>query len=228
MTSKALSRGRILGLAISIGLTFAALDRHVVARQAANRLDREVIRETVESLASVVNREYFDPVVGARVATSLEQWLSQGRYAGRRYATESPGVPDRNETRPVYVLTAERTFSAGEGFAFLLQERRRAEVIGEATAGAANPGRPYPVGVRLEVTVPNGHVRTAVTGRNWEGAGVIPDVRVAGSDALRVGHIRALRELLKQAPSGPWHDALKRHVDALEGQDKREGRRPVE
>lgn len=140
---------------------------------------------------------------------------------GRRYATESPGLPERNETRPVYVLTAERTFSAGEGLAYILQERHRAEVVGERTAGAANPGRPYPVSARLEVTVPNGQVRTAVTRGNWEGAGVIPDVRATGSDALRVGHIRALRDLLKQAPAGPWHDTLKRHLDALEGQDAR-------
>jgi C-terminal processing protease CtpA/Prc len=353
-------RGRIVGLNISLALTFAALDGQVIAQQSVSRIDREFIRETVESLASVVNREYFDAGVGARVDASLRQWLSQGRYAdaetleslagmltrdllattqdkhlavtvvpdaspgpapsqasdasrelgarranfgiqrveilagnvgylnvtafyrpeeardaisaamrtlrytdalildmrsnsggspdttallasylfdaadltlfeiiprsgnaGRRYATASPGLPERNETRPVYVLTAERTFSAGEGFAFILQERRRAEVVGEGTAGAANPGRPYPLSVRLEVTVPNGQVRTAVTGRNWEGAGVIPDVRVTGSDALRVGHIRALRGLLKQAPSGPWHDTLKRHLDGLERQDRR-------
>ena len=37
----------------------------------------------------------------------------------------------------------------------LLQERQRAEVVGEKTAGAANPGRPYPVNDVFEVTVPN-------------------------------------------------------------------------
>lgn len=135
---------------------------------------------------------------------------------GRQYATEQPAAPERNGTRPIYVLTAARTFSAGEGFAFILQERRRAEVVGEVTAGAANPGRPYPVNDRFEVTVPNGQVRGAVTGGNWEGRGVIPDVRAPASDALRVAHIRALRELVKLEPSGAWQDTLKRELAALE------------
>jgi len=136
--------------------------------------------------------------------------------AGRGYATVSPALPERNEKRPVFVLTSGRSFSAGEGLAFILQERRRAEVVGERTAGAANPGRPYPVSQRFEVTVPNGRVRTAVTGLNWEGAGVVPDVVATGSDALRVAHMRALGDLLKRTPTGPWHDTLKRYLDALE------------
>ncbi len=134
----------------------------------------------------------------------------------RLYKTETSELAGRNESRPVYVLTAKRTFSAGEGIAFVLQERGRAEVVGERTAGAANPGRPYAVNSRFEVTVPNGEVRTAVTGRNWEGRGVKPDVSIAASDALRVAHIRALRRLLGQTPSGSWHDRLKRQLNALE------------
>lgn len=290
-----LYRACVVGLAMFMALTFTALEPHVVGQQSTSRIDRAVVRETVESVASVVIREYFDVSVGARVGASLRQWLYEGRYAnaetleslaamltrdllaatqdkhlaanamrflqytdalildmrsnsggsadtaallasylfataklplfeiiprsgqeGRWYATESPPLPGRNGTRPVYVLTAERTFSAGEGFAFILQERRRAEVIGERTAGAANPGRPYAVSAGLELTVPNGQVRAAVSGRNWEGVGVIPDVSVTASDALRVGHIRALRGLLQQAPSGLWHEALKRQIAALE------------
>jgi len=140
---------------------------------------------------------------------------------GRRYTTEAPPVPERNGTRPTYVLTAERTFSAGEGFAFILQERRRAIVVGERTAGAANPGRPYPVSARLEVTVPNGQVRTALSGQNWEGKGVTPDVSVPTADALGLAHIHALRELLAQAPSGLWQQTLKRHLEALESSSRR-------
>ncbi len=52
----------------------------------------------------------------------------------RQYKTLKSGLSDRNGTRPVYVLTAKQTFSAGEGLAFLLQDRRRAEVVGEPTA----------------------------------------------------------------------------------------------
>lgn len=119
-------------------------------------------------------------------------------HGGGRYATEAPGVPERNGSRPVYVLTAARTFSAGEGMAFILQERGRAEIVGERTAGAANPGRPYRINDRFEITIPNGKVVSAVRGGNWEGVGVIPDVAVPASEALRVALRRARVVLLKE------------------------------
>jgi C-terminal processing protease CtpA/Prc len=133
----------------------------------------------------------------------------------RRYETTHPPVPHRNGARPMYVLTGRGTFSAGEGIAFILQERKRATVIGEQTAGAANPGRPYAAGPFLEVTVPNGQVRTAVTGRNWEGAGVTPDVVAPAQDALRVAHTQGLRDLLKAGGSDPWQDLLRRELEKL-------------
>lgn len=139
-----------------------------------------------------------------------------GRSGERqKYYTEKTALAERNECRPVYVLTSKQTFSAGEGTAFLLQERQRAEVIGETTAGAANPGRPYAVNSRFEVTVPNGKLESAVTGRNWEGSGVKPDVLVTAADALRVAHCRALRQLLAKAPITD-REELKRQIEVLE------------
>ena len=105
---------------------------------------------------------------------------------------------ERNGARPVWVLTSRRTFSGGEGLAFLLQERQRAEVIGEKTAGAANPGRPYPLNEVFEVTVPNGHIRSAVKHSNWEGDGVTPDVSAPAATALDVALERARQELLRR------------------------------
>jgi len=134
-----------------------------------------------------------------------------------RYATDRAGVPDRNGTRPIFVLTGPRTFSAGEGFAFLLQDRKRATVVGERTAGAANPGRAYPIDDRLEITVPNGRLRVAVGGGNWEGTGVAPDIAAPAADALRVAHGRALAALAKTAPSGAWRDTLERVLRGTEG-----------
>jgi hypothetical protein len=133
----------------------------------------------------------------------------------RVYETESSDLPDRNATRPMYVLTSAGTFSAGEGIAFMLQERKRAEVIGETTAGAANPGRPYRVNEHFEVTVPNGKVRTAIRATNWEGTGVKPDVKSAADEALRVAHRRALERLLNTATKGPWRDEFERHLETL-------------
>jgi hypothetical protein len=133
----------------------------------------------------------------------------------RQYFTEKTPLKERDESRPVYVLTSKQTFSAGEGTAFLLQERQRAEVVGETTAGAANPGQTYPVNSRFEVTVPNGKLEAAVTRKNWESCGVKPDVAVPASDALRVAHARALRHLLGQSPNTN-REELKRQLRTLE------------
>jgi C-terminal processing protease CtpA/Prc len=132
----------------------------------------------------------------------------------QKYFTEKTRLTERNESRPVYVLTSKQTFSAGEGTAFLLQERQRAEVVGETTAGAANPGKTYPVNSRFEVTIPSGKLEAAVTRKNWEGCGVKPDVAVPASDALRVAHARALRRLLGQSPNTN-REELKRQLQTL-------------
>ena len=102
------------------------------------------------------------------------------------YTTPAALAEGYDARRPVFVLTSARTFSAGEGLAYLLQERQRATIVGERTAGAANPGRPLAVRGGLDVTVPNGYVRSAIRGGNWEGAGVAPDVPAAADAALDV------------------------------------------
>jgi C-terminal processing protease CtpA/Prc len=136
------------------------------------------------------------------------------------YATPASAPAERHPRRPTYVLTSSRTFSAGEGFAFLLQERRRAEVVGERSAGAANPGRPYRVSELFEVTVPNGKVRSAVGGGNWEGKGVRPDMEVAAADALRIAHSRALKRLIEGA-EGEWRGRLEQILESLGVSDGR-------
>jgi hypothetical protein len=115
------------------------------------------------------------------------------------YKTEPASVAlPRNGSRPIWVLTSSRSFSGGEGFAYLMQEQKRASIVGEQTAGAANPGRPYPVNELFEVTVPNGHISSAITHGNWEGDGVTPDIVVPAATALDVAIERAKEELKKR------------------------------
>ncbi len=55
-------------------------------------------------------------------------------------------VPGKRRTDvPVYVLTSKRTGSGGEGCAYIFQTQKRGVLIGEVTAGAANPGDNMPV-----------------------------------------------------------------------------------
>ena len=108
------------------------------------------------------------------------------------------------------MLTSAKTFSGGEGLAFLLQELKRAVVIGEVTAGAANPGRPYPAGELFEITVPNGRVLSTIRRANWEGHGVTPDISVPAADAFRVAHLRALDDVIAATADPARREALRR------------------
>jgi hypothetical protein len=105
--------------------------------------------------------------------------------------------------KPLYILTSPRTLSAGEGFAYDLQAQKRATVVGETTAGAANAAGMAPLGPGLAMMLSSARTRNAITGTNWEGVGVQPDVATASSDALKVA-----LERLGQMPAGGEIDAL--------------------
>lgn len=95
--------------------------------------------------------------------------------------------------KPVFLLTANRTFSAAEGFAYDLQAAHRATLVGEPTRGGANPqNRPVELGAGMSAFVPNGRVEHPTTHGNWEGKGVQPDVRTDPRAALAEAYRRAL------------------------------------
>jgi hypothetical protein len=89
---------------------------------------------------------------------------------------------------------ASRTFSGGEDLAYTLQAHKRALVIGEVTGGGAHPVEPHVVTPHLFVMVPWGETINPITGTNWEGIGVQPNVAVPAERALE----RALELARKQ------------------------------
>jgi hypothetical protein len=97
--------------------------------------------------------------------------------------------------KPVFVLTGPRTFSGGEGLAYELQAQGRAVVVGEGTGGGAHPCGPYPVEGGFVLVVPWGRAINPITGTNWEGIGVVPDVLVPADEALEAAHRLALERL---------------------------------
>jgi C-terminal processing protease CtpA/Prc len=109
-----------------------------------------------------------------------------------------PYVPGkRYSDKPVYVLTSPATFSAGEEFAYNLQTRQRATLVGATTGGGAHPGSPYRLHPHFEVFIPVGRAINPVTNDNWEGKGVIPDITVAQEKALNVAHRLALETIIE-------------------------------
>jgi hypothetical protein len=108
-----------------------------------------------------------------------------------------PYVPGtRYVDRPVYVLTSHETFSGGEDFCYTLQALGRAEVIGETTGGGAHPTRPFPISAAVHIGIPFARSVNPVTGTNWQGTGVVPDVAVPGEQAYDVAYAKALAHVL--------------------------------
>jgi Peptidase family S41/N-terminal domain of Peptidase_S41 in eukaryotic IRBP len=118
--------------------------------------------------------------------------------------------------RPVSVLTSERTFSGGEDFAYTLQALGRAEVIGETTGGGAHPTRVFPISHAVNIAVPFARSVNPVTGTNWQGTGVVPDVAVPEAEARDVAYARALRHVLALEDVPPHiEDEARAALDAL-------------
>jgi retinol-binding protein 3 len=109
---------------------------------------------------------------------------------------ELPGK--RLATQPVYVLTSSRTFSGGEEFTYNLQSLKRATIVGETTGGGAHPVRGERIDDRFMIGVPFAKAVNPVTKTNWEGTGVVPDVKVPAADALDKA-----QELLRANPQPP-------------------------
>lgn len=104
------------------------------------------------------------------------------------------------EKRPsvlVYVLTSKDTFSAAEEFAYNLKHLNRAEIVGEATKGGANPWQFYELGDGFRAGLPIAKAINPVTLHNWEHVGVQPDQPVPAEDALEVAYRSALTVLQK-------------------------------
>ncbi|MER8236248.1 S41 family peptidase [Streptomyces sp. NPDC101490] len=112
--------------------------------------------------------------------------------ATRQYWTASHLPAPRYLDRPVYVLTSALTFSGGEDVAYTLQAHGRAVLVGETTRGGAHPTARHPVTEHITVTVPTARTISTVTGTNWEGVGVVPDLATTAELALDVAHKEAL------------------------------------
>lgn len=85
---------------------------------------------------------------------------------------------------PLFVLTSPRTFSGAEEFSYNMQTQKRATLVGETTGGGANPGGTLRINAQLGVFIPTGAAINPITKTNWEGVGVVPEVKVPKEEAL--------------------------------------------
>ncbi|MFO1338415.1 MAG: S41 family peptidase [Burkholderiaceae bacterium] len=113
----------------------------------------------------------------------------------REYRTMPIGAP--RFLRPIAVLTSKATASGGEECAYDLQTQQRATLYGETTMGAANPGEMVALGHGLAAFVPTGRAINAVTRKDWEKVGVVPDVKLPAADALKAAYLALLEQRVR-------------------------------
>ena len=111
-------------------------------------------------------------------------WTRRTGTTEEFWTRDSVPGPRFGGAKPVYVLTSSRTFSGGEEFAYDLQQLKRATVIGENTGGGAHPMASHRIDDHFLIAVPFARPVNPVTHTNWEGVGVVPDVKVPAGDAL--------------------------------------------
>lgn len=137
---------------------------------------------------------------GSPYTTNTVHWRNGDRP--ERLRTADVGDLAYGSRKPVYVLTSPATFSAAEQLSYDLQAFKRATIVGETTGGGSHTSNigPVPLGHGFVANIPTGYLINAVTGTNWEGTGVRPDVEVPAEEALAAAWSLAARTLADSAP----------------------------
>ncbi len=138
-----------------------------------------------------VERTHLNDLHFPGAAETIEYWTDPA-VPGPRFGGD----------KPVWVLTSRKTISAAEEFAYDLQQLGRAIIVGETTAGAANFDFRYRVSDHLMFSVPSGQPVNPVSGRGWEGVGIVPDVPVPAPEAFATAHRLALEHVLTLGAAG--------------------------
>ena len=132
--------------------------------------------------------------------THLNDFFIRRDGSTMQFWTQAHVAGPRLDGVPVFVLTSSRTFSAAEEFTYNLKNLKRATIVGETTGGGAHPvSRVAFSGLNIGAMIPFGRAINPVTGTNWEGTGVEPDVKVVADRALSAAHLAALDSLAARA-----------------------------
>ncbi|MHA2031077.1 MAG: S41 family peptidase, partial [Candidatus Kariarchaeaceae archaeon] len=116
--------------------------------------------------------------------TQLNSWyFREDDFSAEFWTSKEIGV-ERLTDVPLFLITSKRTFSASESFAYDMKVRKRAIIIGDSTKGGAHSVDLYKIDDQFEIYIPTARAVNPITGTNWEGAGVIPDIVVPSEYAL--------------------------------------------
>jgi hypothetical protein len=136
-------------------------------------------------LVTMATRSSVDKAGGSPVSDgpTLRRVPSDPATVNREHWV-TPGPDKRLNDATVYVLTSGMSASAAEHFASALKTSGRATLVGRKTYGANHFGGDQDLGGDYTAFIPVGRTFDPVTGKDWEGTGVAPDVDVPAENAL--------------------------------------------
>lgn len=118
--------------------------------------------------------------------------------------------------KPFYILTDGDVGSAAEAVTYDGQLRGVAVVVGARTYGAANNNRRFPIAPGFVLSVSYHRPIHPLSGTNWEGVGVAPDLEAPPEQALDVAELAATTLLMDRAPEdSPLRSVYSWRADAL-------------
>jgi hypothetical protein len=163
------------------------------------------------SMIQLISSYFFEEPVHLnsfyiRAQDTIEQFWTQAYVQG-------PKMTDVD----LYVLTSSYTFSGAEEFTYNMKNLKRATIIGETTGGGAHPvNRHLFANLGVAVSLPYGRAINPITGTNWEGVGVEPDIKVPQEEALDVARIEAMKKLAAKATDENIKASLEWTIPVLE------------
>ncbi|UCG33944.1 MAG: hypothetical protein JSU68_04765, partial [Phycisphaerales bacterium] len=125
--------------------------------------------------------------------THLVSYETRGEELIRQSWTYAYVPGKRMPDTPLYILTSERTASAAEEFTYDMKHHDRATIVGEVTAGGGHTAWIERVAGMFNVVIPHGRPIHPVTGGDWDGVGVKPDIDVPAAHALPRARLEALK-----------------------------------
>ena len=140
------------------------------------------------TMIQLLSSYLFDTVVHLnsfyiRKTDSIQQFWTSAAVSGPRLSKTD-----------IFILTSNRTFSAAEEFTYNLKNLKRATIVGETTGGGAHPVDDHIFrNLQIVARVPYGRAINPITGTNWEGVGVQPDIDVPADKALETAYTAALK-----------------------------------
>jgi DNA-binding MarR family transcriptional regulator len=97
--------------------------------------------------------------------------------------------------KPLYILVDAHVASAAEAISYGFQQEKLATIVGGTTYGAANNNKKLPIAPQFILSVSYNRPVNPISGTNWEGVGVVPDLKVPSTQALAAAELDAYRRL---------------------------------